>query len=80
MTTQLKNAARLHDQQRIKQLIRIKEVSARVGYGKAMLYRLIRQGRFCSSVRLGPNSVAWDAEEVEAWINERIAASRKGAA
>lgn len=63
----------------VKRLLRIREVSARTGYGKAMIYRLIREGRFPPSVRLGPNSVAWSELDIDCWIDERIAASRKAA-
>lgn len=63
-----------------KQLLRIREVTARTGLPKASLYKAIRAGRFPQSVRLGPNSVAWDADDIEGWINERIADSRKVAA
>lgn len=57
-------------------LIRLREVSHRAGYGKAMIYRLMREKRFPASVRLGPNSVAWTEESIDRWIESRIAESQ----
>ncbi|WP_165679105.1 MULTISPECIES: helix-turn-helix transcriptional regulator [Pseudomonadaceae] len=39
------------------------------------MYRLIRSGEFPAPVRLGPNSVAWPVEHVQAWIADKILAS-----
>ena len=38
----------------------------------------IAEGHFPKPVRLGPNSVAWVASEVEEWIRERIAERDEG--
>lgn len=54
-------------------LLRRKEVQARVALGRSNLYRLMALGRFPRSVPLGERAVAWDADEIEAWIAERIA-------
>ncbi|MDX5371424.1 MAG: AlpA family transcriptional regulator [Pseudomonadaceae bacterium] len=56
-------------------LIRLPGVCTQVGLSKSQIYRLIRRGEFPAPVRLGPNSVAWPVEHVQAWIADKILAS-----
>lgn len=49
-------------------LIRLSEVQKRTGYSKAWIYRLISQGRFPSSVKLGSRAIAFVEGEVDEWI------------
>ncbi|WP_041756806.1 helix-turn-helix transcriptional regulator [Stutzerimonas stutzeri] len=56
-------------------LLRLPGVCTQVGLSKSQIYRLIRSGEFPPPVRLGPNSVAWPAEHVHAWIADKILAS-----
>lgn len=44
-----------------------------VPYSFAHIARLEGQGQFPKRVKLGACRVAWLAEEVQAWIDERIA-------
>ncbi len=53
-------------------LIRLPEVQRRTGYSKALIYRLISQNRFPSSVKIGSRSVAFVESEVDEWISQRI--------
>jgi prophage regulatory protein len=50
-------------------LIRLEEVKARVGLGKTMIYRLIRQGLFPAPYKLSPFAARWSEGEVLAWID-----------
>jgi prophage regulatory protein len=54
-------------------IIRKKPTAKKVGFHPSHLMRLARAGRFPSPVRLGPNSVGFIEEEVNAWIAERAA-------
>lgn len=56
-------------------LLRMPAVLALVGLSKSQIYRLIGAGEFPAAVRLGTNSVAWPAEQVHAWIAEKIGAA-----
>lgn len=56
-------------------LIRLPEVLNRIGISKTNVYRLIPEGKFPKPVRLGPNSVAWLEEDIDAWILERAKAA-----
>ncbi len=44
-----------------------------IAFSRAHIYRLIKDGKFPKPVRLGENRVAFVADEIDAWINERIA-------
>ncbi len=64
----------------VKSLIRLSEVQRRTGYSKAWLYRLMSQGKFPTSVKIGTRSIAFVESEIDEWINQRIAESRGEAA
>jgi prophage regulatory protein len=49
-----------------------------INYTQKHLRDLESQARFPRRIQLGPNSVAWVADEIEAWIRGRIRASRVG--
>ncbi|MEK6210785.1 MAG: AlpA family phage regulatory protein [Pseudomonadota bacterium] len=55
-------------------LLRRKQVQERVNLSRSELYRLMGVGRFPRSIPLGERARAWDADEIEAWIQARIAA------
>lgn len=56
-------------------LLRLPTVCATVGLSKSQVYRLIRSGQFPAPVRIGANSVAWSAQQVDQWVHEKISAS-----
>lgn len=58
-------------------LIRLSEVQRRTGHSKAWLYRLMSQGKFPSSVKIGSRAIAFVEREIDDWINQRIEESRK---
>jgi len=60
-------------------LVSKKELKTVMGvpYSPQHIARLEAVGRFPKRIRLGPNRVAWLQAEVEGWIEERIAATRK---
>jgi prophage regulatory protein len=51
---------------------RLPEVLRRVGVGRSTLYRWIEAGQFPGPVRLGPNTSAWLASDVDRWIAKRV--------
>lgn len=56
-------------------LLRLPCVCAIVGLSKSQIYRLIRIGEFPPGISLGANSVAWPAEQVQAWVTDKISSS-----
>ncbi|PDO86703.1 helix-turn-helix transcriptional regulator [Kosakonia pseudosacchari] len=58
-------------------LIRLSEVQHRTSYSKAWIYRLMSQGKFPSSIKIGIRAIAFVESEIDDWINQRIEESRK---
>jgi len=58
----------------VKCLGRLAQVRQRVPLSRSEIYRLISLGRFPKPVPLGERAVAWDMDEVEEWVQARIAA------
>ena len=59
-----------------KKLLRLPHVKEAIGYSRSEIYRLIALGTFPRPVRIGDRAVAWDADEVQAWIRSRIEARK----
>lgn len=57
-------------------LIDLKEVCRTVGFKKKSIYKWMNAGEFPKSIKLG-RSVRWVSTEVEAWITEKVRASRE---
>ncbi len=57
-------------------LLRLPEVVKRTGRSRSAIYRDAAEGTFPKPVRASARAVAWVEGEVEAWIAQRIAASR----
>ena len=58
-------------------LIRMPDAMRRTGYGKAWIYCLISQDKFPKPVKIGSRSIAFVKSDIDEWINQRIAESRK---
>ncbi len=52
-------------------LLRLPDVSKRVGLRRAQIYRLIAQGTFPAPVRLSVRTSAWRSDAIAAWITSR---------
>ena len=48
-----------------------KVVQDRVGKSRVQIWRDVRAGKFPAPVELGPNSIGWFEDEVEAWLANR---------
>jgi prophage regulatory protein len=55
---------------------RLPRVEQETGLRKSTLYQLMKDGKFVASVRLSARCVGWPAQAVEAWIEQRINASK----
>ncbi|XUU49132.1 helix-turn-helix transcriptional regulator [Serratia nematodiphila] len=58
-------------------LIRLSKVQRKTGYSKAWIYRLMSQGKFPASIKIGTRAIAFVESEIDDWVNQRIAESRK---
>ena len=57
-------------------ILRLPAVCDRIGWSRATVYRRLGHLR----IQLGPNSTGWLEADIDAFLTERIAASRAGAA
>lgn len=60
--------------------IRLRELLARVPLSRSRVFELMAEGRFPKNIKLSERASAWDEAEVEQWMAERRAQSRKAAA
>ena len=52
-------------------ILRTSDVTRLTGLSRTTLWRLERQGKFPTRIRLGLNSVGWRDEEVQHWVETR---------
>lgn len=62
-----------------KRLIRIGEVCNTVGLSRSKVRLMVREGEFPKHIQLTATTVAWDFDQVQAWIQQRLAVSRPAA-
>lgn len=66
------------------QLLRIKDVCRATGLGRSTIYAMLAEGRFPTPIKISDKenarATAFVGKEVSAWIEQRIADSRKSAA
>lgn len=55
-----------------RRLLRRSEVEAKIGFGRAFIYRLMKQGKFPKPVRTSSRAVRWDSVEIDLWIAARL--------
>jgi prophage regulatory protein len=60
--------------------IRAQELATILAVHRSTLWRWVRDGHFPRPVRLGPNTVAWDSIQVDAWPASREGAEEGGSA
>ncbi len=61
-------------------VLRKEEVSEKVGYTTVHISKLAKEGKFPPPVKLGQGPkarVVWVESEVDAWLEERVAESRR---
>ena len=61
-------------------ILRLPAVKTRTGLSRSTIYLRLSQGTFPRPVSLGGRAVGWVEEEIQSWLAERSAASRKAAA
>jgi len=60
--------------------IRAQELATILAVHRTTLWRWVRDGHFPRPVRLGPNTVAWDSIQIDAWLAARAGAEEGGSA
>ena len=59
--------------EKAKRFIRLPEVINRTGYRRTPIYEKSPWGSFPAPIKLGPRAVAWVSEEIEKWMDARVA-------
>ncbi len=62
---------------RTQKILRLPDVKARTGLSRSTIYLRLETGNFPRPVSLGKRAIGWVEADINAWIGERIAASRK---
>lgn len=57
-------------------ILRLPDVQARTGLSKSSIYLKVKNNEMPPPIKLGERAVGWVAEELDAWIKQRISASR----
>jgi prophage regulatory protein len=57
-----------------KRVNRLPTVKDRTGHSTSTIYQLMAEGLFPRPIKLGPRAVGWIEEEVDHYIEQRIAA------
>jgi prophage regulatory protein len=61
-------------------ILRLAEVKRRTGFSRSWIYEQIAEGKFPKQIKLGVRGAGWIEADVQAWLQQRIEASRKPAA
>ncbi len=59
-----------------RRFLRLNDVKHHVGLGRSAIYDKIKRGEFPAPINLGSRAVGWLSDEITAWIDERVEASR----
>lgn len=59
------------------EILRLPQVKTRTGLSRASIYALVSQGRFPKQIKLSERAAGWLAHEVDGWLEQRIAESRR---
>ena len=58
-------------------ILRLPEVKNRTGLSRSTIYARIAESKFPKPVSLGARAVGWLESEIQDWLEEQIALSRK---
>ena len=58
-------------------IMRLPQVTKAIGLARSTIYKRVAAGTFPKPIRLGPRAVGWLVSEIEQWIADRVAESRR---
>lgn len=59
------------------QFYRLPQLKARLNVSGSSIWAWVKAGKFPKPIKLSENCTAWNAADVEAWAQTRIASSQK---
>jgi prophage regulatory protein len=60
------------------QFYRISHLQKKLGVSRSSLWSWVKQGSFPKPIKLGKNCTAWNASDINNWVEERTNLSSKG--
>jgi len=63
-----------------RQYIRAQELAAMLAVHRTTLWRWVHDGHLPRPIKLGPNTVAWESTQIDAWLAAREAEQKNGSA
>ena len=60
--------------------VRAQELATMLAVHRTTLWRWVRDGHLPRPVQLGPNTVAWNSTQIDAWLASRAGAEEGGSA
>lgn len=58
------------------QIIDLTQLMNKVPLGKSTIYAYVKAGKMPAPIKLGDRAVGWIEAEIDAWLKERVEASR----
>jgi len=55
-----------------RRIMRLPEVKAATGFGRAHIYNLMKEGRFPKARKIGSRAVGWDSQQIERWVAAQL--------
>ena len=53
-------------------IMRLPQVQATTGFGRAWIYELMKRGDFPQAQKIGLRAVGWDSALIEAWVAKQL--------
>lgn len=63
--------------QQPRHIMRLPQVQAATGFGRAWIYELMKRGDFPQARKIGARAIGWDSQQVEAWVAQQLGGARK---
>jgi len=60
--------------------IRAQELATMLAVHRTTLWRWVQDGHMPRPVQLGPNTIAWDSSQIDAWLAERAGVAKDSGA
>jgi prophage regulatory protein len=77
MSTQVITPSSQHPTASSLQILRLAQVCRVTGLSRSLVYQMEAEDRFPKRIRLTERAVGWIEDEVQGWLAERVAGSRR---